>query len=241
MTEFPDSLEAAIGQACSATQAGLAAGYTRLSIEMLIPELKPMEPDSQYLSVFEDLGPHLKVFFTDAGTAALARREWADRPYTICSIDVAGSRQTSGVDELVAPDDQAFVFVAPTSVEVYLAEKICQAAGDRPVVLFYPRLEDVGTVGIGYAARELRRRFLSQFEPCYYLRSLNLANLLRNYPAPWQVWLEQNGTQTLIGETHLKPDTETLDRILRQAMGQPEAKSRGLFSTLQALLKALGQ
>ncbi|MFM7448054.1 MAG: DUF1995 family protein [Leptolyngbyaceae cyanobacterium] len=241
MAEFPDSLEAAIDQACHATQAAMAAGYTRLSVEMLIPELNPMVPANQYLSVFEELGPHLKVFFTDAGTAALARREWAGLPYRICSIDVAGSRQTSGVDELVASEDQAFVFVAPTSVEVYLTEKICQVAGDRPVVLFYPQLEDVGTVGIGYAARELRRRFLSQFEPCYYLRPLDPAHLLRCYPAPWQVWLEQDGTQTAIWETPLKPDAETLDRILREAMGQPEARNLGLFSTLQAFLKALGQ
>jgi hypothetical protein len=241
MVEFPSSLEMAIDQARNATQAAIAAGYGRLSVEVLIPELKPMTPASQYLSVFEGLGPHLKVFFTDAGTAALARREWADLPYTIRSIDVAGSRQTSEVDDLVEPEDQAFVFVAPTSVEVYVAEKICQAAGDRPVVLFFPRMEEVGAVGIGYTARELRKRFLSQFEPCYYLRPLDPANLLRNYPTPWQVWLEQEGSQTVIGETPLKPDSETLDKILREATGQPEASSRGFTANLQQFLRALGQ
>lgn len=45
---LPDSLEEAIVQAQSATKAALAAGYTRLSIEILFPELKVM-PIAQQL------------------------------------------------------------------------------------------------------------------------------------------------------------------------------------------------
>jgi len=241
MVDFPTSLDMAIAQAQQATQTALAVGYTRLSVELLIPELKPMPPARQYLSVFENMGPHLKVFFTDAGTAALARRDWGNLPHTISSIDIAGARQTTEVEELIEPEDQAFLFVAPTAVEVYLVEKICTAAGERPVILFNPRLEDIGTVGLGSAARELRTRFLSLFEPCYFLRPLELITLLRFYPTPWQVWLEDNGSHRLIAEELLKPDSETLEKIVRDALGPAKTPQRSFLSNLQQFLRALGQ
>jgi len=241
MAEFPHTLEAAIAQAQSATQAALAAGYTRLSVELLIPELKPMAPAYQYLPMFADLGQHLKIFFTDAGAAALARREWADLPYSIQSVDVAGSRQTTPVEALVEPEDRAFLLIAPSSVEVYLVEQICLAAGDRPVILFNPRLEDIGTVGIGYAARELRKRFLNTIEPCYFLRPMDPIVLLRNYPQPWQIWLEKQDTHELIGEELLKPDSEKLDAIVRNALGAQAPAGRSFISQIQQIFKALGQ
>jgi len=46
------------------------------------------------------------------------------------------------------------LFIAPSAVEVAQVEKLCEAAGSRPVVLFNC-LEDV-SIGIGYAGRQLR-------------------------------------------------------------------------------------
>ncbi|SRR5579883_192562 len=241
MVEFPQTLEAAIAQAQTATQAAIAAGYTRLQVDLLLPELKPMPAAFQYFPVFSDAGAHLKVFFTDAGAAALARRDWGDIPHPICSLDVAGSRQTTPVSELVSPDDQLFLFVAPSSVEVSPVEQVCTAAGDRPVVLFAPRLEDMGTVGIGYTARKIRERFLNTFEPCYYLRPLDGAALLRCYPSPWQVWLEGDDTYTLIAEELLKPDSEKITEILTQVGGGQPVPKRSFIAEMQRFLKALGQ
>ncbi|WP_421658946.1 DUF1995 family protein [Leptothermofonsia sp. ETS-13] len=154
MAELPKTLEEAIAQAQSATQAAIAAGYTRLQVELLLPELKPMPTALQYLPMFSNLGADLKVFFSDAGAAALARRDWAEVLCQIGSLDVAGSRQTTPVEELVTPEDKAFLFVAPSAVEISPVEQVCNAAGERPAILFNPRLEDVGTVGIGFAARK---------------------------------------------------------------------------------------
>lgn len=242
MAELPNTLDEAIAQAQRATQAAIAAGYSRLQIELLLPELKPMPVALQYLPVFSDVGTDLKVFFSDAGAAALAKRDWPEVPCRIASLDVAGSRQTSTVGELVQPEDQVFLFVAPTSVEVTPVEQACDAAGERPAVLFNPRLEDVGTVGIGSTARRIRERFLNTFEPCYYLRPMERSVLFRCYPAPWQVWLETDGRYAVIAEDHLKPDSEKLDQILAQA-GSPEmpVKRGGFLAELQRLLRALGQ
>jgi hypothetical protein len=241
MTDFPTTLEDAIAQSQTATLAALEAGYTRLQVELAIPELKPMEPAFQYLPVLADYGCGLKIFFTDAGAAALARRDWGELSHTIQSIDVAGSRQTNQVEELVQPDDQIFLCVAPSSVEVNLVEQICNAAGDRPVILFNPRMEDVSTVGIGYTARKLRERFLNTIEPCYYIRPLAGAALLRCYPSPWQVWLETDEGYQLCAEEALKPNSEQLDKIFSAAMGTDQAPKKGLFSELQRILRALGQ
>lgn len=241
MVDFPQTLEDAIAQAQSATQAAISAGYTRLQIDLLLPELKPTPIALQYLSMFGDMGATLKVFFTDAGAAALARRDWGPIPHQICSLDIAGARQTTPVEELVSPEDQMFLFVAPSSVEVSPVEQICIAAGERPVVLFTPRLEDIGTVGIGYTARKIRERFLSTFEPCYYLRPFDRAALLRCYPSPWQIWLEADSAYTLVAEELLKPSSERLDELLLQSGGTQAAPKRSFIEEMQRFLRALGQ
>lgn len=240
MVDFPTTLDEAIAQARTATQAALAAGYTRLQVELLLPELKLMEPAWQFLPALAEWGDRLVIFFTDAGAAALARRDWEGISHPIRSLDVAGSRQTTSVEELVRPEDEIFLCVGPSSVEIAPVEQICQAAGDRPVVLFNPQLEDVSIVGIGYTARKLRDRFLNTFEPSYYLRPFEGAALLRCYPSPWQVYLETDEGYTVVGEELLKPNAEKLDEILMKATGT-QPNSGGFLSELQRFLKALGQ
>jgi hypothetical protein len=240
MTQLPHTLDDAIAQSQVATRAALNAGYTRLHVDFVFPELKPMPVAEKFLPMFTDLGSGLKVFFTDAGTAALARRNWGDASFKIGSLDVQGSRQTTTVEEQIEPEDQVYVFVSPTAVEVGPVEQICNAAGDRPIILLNPRLEDVAIIGIGYAGRQLRQRFLDTIEPCYYLRPLDdQSALMRCYPSPWQVWYEIDDDYQLIAEEREKPDSEKLDEIFATALGQKPRQS--LFGGLQQFLRALGK
>lgn len=237
MTEIPKTLEAAVVQAQTATQAAIDNGLTRIQIELVFPELKVMPVAQQFIPAFADLGEQLRVFFPDAGAAALARRDWGETPYPV-----------RGIGELKAqiqPSERLFLFVEPSSVEVNQVDELCQEAQNRPVVLLNPRLEDVAIVGIGYAARQLRERFLSTFETCYYLRPLEGALLLRCYPSPWQVWLEEDGSHRLIAEEPQKPIGEALEQILGRATSD-SAKStpppqRGLLAGLQQFIRALSQ
>jgi hypothetical protein len=188
----------------------------------------------QYLSLLlPALGEQFKVFFADAGAAALARRDWGETPYTI-----------RGVNELlepVAPEDKAFVFVAPTPVEVNTVEQICTQAGDRPCILLNPMLQDVSIVGIGYAGRQLRERFLNQLEPCYYLRPLEKGAVFRAYPSPWQVWWDNEDVEyKLIAEEQSRPVGDRLDQILAQVL-PVQAQKKGLLQELQQLFRALTQ
>lgn len=235
MSQLPTTLEDAIAQAKAATQAALDAGYSRLQVELLFPDLKPMLVAQQFLEMFEGLGDQLKVLFADAGAAALARRDWGPTPFEV-----------RGLSELKAepqPEDRLFLLVAPSSVEVAEVEKLCGQVGDRPVVLLNPRLDDVGVVGIGYAGRQLRTRFLSTFESCYYLRPLDQAALLRAYPGQWQVWRETDAAYSLITEVPEKPIGEDLDQILAGGLdpATPQQSAAGFLTGLQRFLRALGQ
>ncbi len=235
-TELPTTLETAITQACAATQAAIVAGCTRMQVEILLPELKPMPVAEQFLPAFAEYGANLKVLFPDAGAAALARRDWGELPYVVRGI---GELQAE-----VQPEDKLFVLVAPTAVEVPDVEKICDQVGDRPLILLNPRLEDVSVVGIGYAARQLRTRFLSLFEPCYYLRPLEQAAVLRAYPSLWQVWLEAETGYQLLTEVPEKPIGDALDQILMQANGKSSASpiaQPGFLTRLQRFMRALSQ
>ncbi|MEL6604345.1 MAG: DUF1995 family protein [Cyanobacteria bacterium J06614_10] len=247
---IPTTLTEATKQAMVATQAALNAGYTRLQVEMAIPEIKHQPIAQQFLDIFE--GQQFKVFFPDAGAAALARRDWNNPDFVI-----------RGLGELADPvdaDDDSYLVVNPSSIEVETVEALCNAAIDQPVILLNPKLEDVAIVGIGYAARQIRERFLSQIESCYYLRPLEDAAVYRCFPGPWQLWKETapNEYEHFQDLDH-RPSGEEIDRLLYSdpaaekgsadtttdddSTGQRKSGSRkkGLLSELQQFLRALSQ
>jgi Domain of unknown function (DUF1995) len=243
MTTMPDSLEMAIDQAKAATRTAIQDGVSRLLVELVYPELKAMPVAKQFIPVLQDLGLKFKVFFPDAGAAALARRDWGNPDFSVRAIGELKGQ--------IEPEDEAFLFVDPSSVEVSAVEEMCTQAAGRPVIMLNPRLEDVAIVGIGYAARQLRERFLSTLESVYYLRPLEDAALLRCYPGQWQVWRapgEASGEgYTLLSETAEKPIGEALDQILMgTAVADPAApatkrRQGGFLAELQSFLRALSQ
>ncbi|MBD1911078.1 MULTISPECIES: DUF1995 family protein [unclassified Leptolyngbya] len=239
MSTLPQSLDDAIAQARKATQAALDDGLTRLQVELAFSELKIMLLAEQFVQEFESLGPAFRVFFSDPGSAALARRDWGEKPFPI-----------RGIGELKAeiqPEEQLFLFIEPSSVEVNQVEALCNQAGERPVVFLNPKLEDVATLGIGYAGRQLRDRFLNTLESCYHLRPLQGGAVYRCYPGLWQVWMEQDGDYKLVAEQAQRPNGEQIEAIFLKASGQapPEAAvvapRRGFFSNLKGFLRALNQ
>lgn len=235
MAELPKSLEEAVAQARDATQTALADGYSRLQVELLFPELKLMPVALQFIPVLEQPGSHLKVFFPDAGAAALARRDWGDVPFTI--LDIGTGRVP--VEEQIQPEDTVFLFIAPSAVEVNQVEKLCTAIGERPVVMLNPRLEEVALIGVGYAGRQLRERFLNTIESCYHLRPLEEVAVFRCYPSPWQVWQEKGDDYQLIAELLKNPAGEELEKILaRKTQPQSPASTSkpGLIASLQRFL-----
>ncbi|TVP69939.1 MAG: DUF1995 family protein [Leptolyngbya sp. LCM1.Bin17] len=241
MTDIPTSLDTAIAQAREATRAAIQAGVPRMTVEFVYPELKGMPVAQQFYPVLQDLGLSFKLYFPDAGAAALARRDWNNPEFVV-----------RGIGELqgqVEADDQAYLFVEPSSIEVSQVEDICNEAGDKFVIMLNPKLEDVATIGIGYAGRQLRERFLNTLESVYYLRPMADAVLFRCFPSPWQLWqAAEAGSYTCLAEFPQRPSGEALDRILlgeTVAGGDGEsvvkAKRGGFLSELQSFIRALTQ
>jgi hypothetical protein len=241
MAELPKTLEDAIAQSTEAVKSALADGVTRIQVELLFPELKFMTVAEQFLPQFTEYESRLKVFFADAGAAALARRDWKDVGFQISDI---GTGRAASLAAKIQPEDEIFLFIAPTSVEVPQLEKLCELIGERPVIMLTPRLEDSSIVGIGYTARETRRRFISTIESCYYIRPVDdQSALFRCYPGLWEIWLETEGEYQKITELPKKPSGDELDAIL---LGKGEnttestpAKKSSVFKSLQRFIKAL--
>lgn len=242
MAELPKTLEDAIAQSSAAVKSALADGITRIQVDLLFPELKFMTVAEQFLPLFTEYESRLKVFFADAGAAALARRDWTDVQFKIQDI---GTGRAASLESKIQPEDEIFLFIAPTSVEVPQLEKLCEIIGDRPVIMLVPRLEDSSVVGIGYTARETRRRFISTIESCYYIRPVDdQSALFRCYPGLWEVWLETQGEYQQVAELPKKPSGDELDGILMGGQTQNTSdttptKKPSVFKSLQRFIKAL--
>ncbi|MEO1070069.1 MAG: DUF1995 family protein, partial [Cyanobacteria bacterium J06638_6] len=145
VTAVPESLEVAIAQARLASQAAIQAGVPRMMVELVYSELKGLPVAQQFYPALQELGLTFKMYFPDAGAAALARRDWGNPDFVV-----------RGIGELqgqMEPGDQAYLFVEPSSIEVNQVEEMCAEAGDAFVIMLNPKLEDVATIGIGYAGR----------------------------------------------------------------------------------------
>ncbi|MFM7888926.1 MAG: DUF1995 family protein [Pseudanabaena sp.] len=227
---LPNSLEDMTEQAITATYQEIADGATRILVDLRFPELKSMPIAYEFARSFnERYGSAWQAIFSDAGAAALAKREWAD-------LDVS----VRGVNEgrrAIREEDKAFLLVEPSSVEVDQVEKLVQLASDRPFVMLNPRLEN-SEVGLGLAARRLRDRFLSTFETAYYIKPLELGALWRCYPQTWQVWANTEEGMQFLSEVEQRPSNDDIDRLFRQKTGQ---KTGSFLGRLQELFNALGR
>ena len=230
-TKLPESIEEAISQSVGAVQAALAAGHSRIQTEMVYQELKPTVVAYQFLQEYPDLGENIKVFFSDAGAAALAKRDWTDIPHTL-----------KGIKELlepVQPEDGGFVLVGPTPSEVEACEQVANEAGDRPYILLNPKLQDISVIGIGYAGRQLRERFLSTIETAYYLCPLQGGLVYRSYPGLWQIYSEtEEGGYELLSELDSRPTSEQVDAAFAPLIPKEE-RSGGVLRSLGQFLKSL--
>ncbi|MEC4853947.1 MAG: DUF1995 family protein, partial [Jaaginema sp. PMC 1079.18] len=240
-------LEDAIAQGKNAAQTALESGLRVISVEINVPEiaLQAQTIALEFIQLFASYGSGLKVLFPDTGAAALARRDWGETEFKVSDL---GS-PLSSVATRIADDDEMFLVVSPSAVEVAQVEKLCNLAGDRPVVLLLPQLEDISIVGIGYAARQLRDRFISKIETAYYYKPIDGGAIIRLFPSEWEIQLDtEDGGYELIASEPTKPMGDTLEILINQAAksspnseGIAKPKKRGVLGNLQQFLKALSQ
>lgn len=154
LTQFPDlpvDLAQACEQAIRATRLAMQAGYRRLLIEILAPDIKPEVLSRPFLELLQ---PPALVLFSDAGGAALAQREWGSLPEGIELQSLTSRTQPT--------PEQSLLLVMPAVYSLDQVERVCQAVsgGDpsglaskgrdpKPVLLLNPQLQDAATVGGG--------------------------------------------------------------------------------------------
>jgi hypothetical protein len=222
---LPHSLEDAVDQAIVSLGYALDGGVSRILLDLRFDELKPL-PVAYGLAVFlrERFGTDWQVLFADAGMAALARRDWADLEVSMRGVNEGRSA--------IRAEDRAFLLVAPSAIEVDRLERLLALAGDRPFILFNPRLESA-EVGIGLTARRLRERFINSFTVVYYLQPLAQGALFRAYPQGWQVWQTPEMVRVYGGND--RPSGEEIDNLFRVRTG----KGSSWLSRLQGFITAL--
>jgi hypothetical protein len=246
---LPNNLTESIALSQQAVKAAIADGNLRCTVELKlpdindVPELRGVDIARTFLAPFgETYGNTLKVFLADTGAAALARRDWTEASFKI--TDLGSSR--SPIADKIQAEDEIFIAIEPSAVEVEQIEKLCELAGDRPVILFLPKLEDAALLGIGYAARQLRDRLIKKLYPAYYIKPLTDAAIYRCHPGKWQVWREQAEDYTLAAELDRLPVGDELDEILMPAAdvagGDNTApKSRGILAGLGRFVRTLSR
>ena len=210
LLELPDDFAGAQAQALAAVQAALGAGYKRLQVEILAPDLKPDALAYPFHQVFD---APFGFAFADAGAAALAQYRWEQPDWTVCGI-----REAQQVADTVP-----LIFPMPTLVEIEAVEALCDRRNsnistdkskDVPVLVINPQLQDTGTAGVGLSGRRLRERFISTLEPCYFLQSLGNGALFRVFPHPWTVWqLTEDSEYEVIATLDSKPSGEQLAQL----------------------------
>ena len=228
---LPDDLDGALAQALEATQAALAAGYKRLQVEILAPELKPELLAYPFHQLFD---PPFAVAFADAGAAALASHQWQQPDWKVCSIREAGN-----VDAAIP-----LIFPMPSLVEIEQVESLCDLRNsnistdkskDTAILVINPQLQDTGTAGVGLSGRKLRARFINTLEPCYFLQSLGEGALFRVYPHPWTVWQQdEEGNYRILEALASKPSGEQLAQIFA-----PDRGGENLLGSIRRFIRAL--
>lgn len=231
--ELPRDRAEAQAQAIQAAQAAIEAGYTRLLIEILVPDVE-LKPEILAQPFLQLLDPPFSVLFSDAGAAALAEREWQrlNLPDGTAVQSISARTQVN--------EEMGLLFVLPAVSTLDTVEQICNSVSKRerqprPVVLINPQLQDAASVGVGLAGRRFRERFITTFEPCYHLRPLAAGALLRVYPYPWMVWMEGEEDYHLLKTLDQQPYGEDLAEIFAEATDQPMNWIEGLRRFLQTL------
>jgi hypothetical protein len=233
MIKLPDTLEEATEQAIAAAMRSIDAGCTRIQIDMRFPELAQMPIARTFAEAFnQKYGQNWQALFADAGTAALAKRDWGDLEVSMRGVNEGRAA--------ARPESRAFLLVSPTSVEVDGIEKLLTLIGDRPFVMLNPKLEN-SEVGLGLAARRMRDRFLSVFEISYYIQPIDQGAVWRCYPQLWQVWQEKSQNEVTTMEMIHEGDERPVGDDLNRIMGKATGKKTSLVDQLQQFLNALAR
>lgn len=228
---LPADLLAAEAQTLAALKAALAADDSgRWSVDWRFEGLRVLAPVLRLLVQLQDLDSAVTLVFTDAGGAALARRDAPDLAEHIVDLRQLQQRQSQ------QPSTGVLLVVAPSTAEYEAFESLCDAHRGA-VVMVNGRLEDAA-VGIGSVARERRRGFVSTWTNAYALQPLDGGALRHAFPDPWELYRQDADGYRAIASFDAKPDGEAIAASLSGDGGSGVA---GTLRAMDSLLEGLRQ
>lgn len=225
----PNTFYQAITQAQSAVNAALDLSHTLLEIEF--PPLPTKDMESPSIGSYEVSNANLRLavdfakrYANEGKQVVLSFPDRVERdrvendfgaPENIRLSCLRDSRPgwlieriwtTPKVEPAVLEDDDMFIVLGASCQELPDVEKLVEAAGSRPVILFNLKLDTArGDLGLpAFPRRDLHYRFLSKVLPVYYLRTRTYSRsmtrppyvinysgaLYRVFPGPYQILLD---------------------------------------------------
>lgn len=232
-TPPPTTFYQAIQQAVDAAKAALDDGERLLEVEF--PPLPTAQLESSAVGAYDVLDANIRLavdfakpFAKDGKQVAIAfpdivekdravqQNNEMDEPVPGIRFSALRDASLSSIFERIwtKPDieiavrdnDDMFVVIGASAQELPDVEKLTEAAGSRPVILFNLKLDSArGDLGLpAFPRKDMHRRFLSRVLPVYYLRTRTYSRsltkppylisysgaLYRVYPGKYQVLLD---------------------------------------------------
>jgi hypothetical protein len=237
-TPPPNSFQMCAEQAYLSAKAAIDAGHRLLEVEF--PPLPQSAMDNGAIGAYTILeanirharnfarlfeGKNVAIIFSDAdersilveeeeNAAASSPRRPGSVRYSALGGGVKGSYFTGAGQtkvEEVQKDDDMFIIIGASAQELPDVKKLCDKAGDRPVVLFNLKLQILrGDFGLPFfPGRDLHYKWLCKALPVYHVRPtpytrtlssppflINFSGaIFRTWPGKWQALLEVPDTE----------------------------------------------
>lgn len=226
---LPADLRAAEEQTRAALAAALAAQASgRWSIDWRFEGLRLLPPVLRLLHHLVEQGQAVTLLFSDAGGAALARRDAPELADIVLDFRQLQQRQQQH------PSEGLLLVLSPAAADYEAFESLCQSHRGA-IVMVNGRLEDAA-VGIGSVARERRRGFVATWQSAYWLQPLSGGALRQACPGPWEIYRDDPDGYRLITTVEQKPDNEAIAAALS---GDGGAGVAGTLRAMDSLLEGL--
>lgn len=269
----PSTFFQAISQAQSAVDAALSKGYRLLEIEF--PPLPTSQLESTAIGSYEvsDANIRLAIDFaskyaTEGKNVVIAFPDLVEKDRAVEQNNeseepmenvrfgsLRDARKGSFIERLwtkpeldiaVREEDDMYVVLIASCQELPDVEKLCEAAGNRPVILFNLKLDTSrGDLGLpAFPRKDMHYRFLSKFLPVYYLRTRTYSRsmakppylvsysgaLYRVYPGDYQVLLDTSaGNYRRLTSLKERPALGDVRDILTNGMNLNDGAKEGSF------------
>lgn len=189
----------------------------------------------------------VRLYFPDAGSAALAQRDW--KVGTPESLVPPSTRFASLSRDRPAATDRALIMVCPKASEVDSLKVVLRDVEEElniPVIFINPELVNMGVTGFGAAGRMLREQLIDTLVNTYYLRTLEWGAVTRAYPRAFTVHQTDaaaEGGYRIVKTTERLLNSEQLDELFDElfsaggaAGGAGASGGNGFFKSLGAFI-----